>query len=259
VTDRPLDIVIAENLTAVRARLARAAAASGRPPEDIRLIAVSKTFGPDAVRAAIAAGQRDFGENKVQEALPKIDAVAAGPRLDGAADAAVADSLRWHLIGHLQSNKARKAARPFDAIHSIDSIDLLQKVDAAALEAHRRPDLLLQVDLAGEETKFGAPEQAVRDILAAGRDLAAARIVGLMTLPPFYDDADAARPHFRRLRQLRDTLIDDGVPPEMLRELSMGMSHDFEVAVAEGATMVRVGTAIFGLRPKPAPAAPQKP
>lgn len=252
-TDRPLDIVIAENLTAVRARLARAAAASGRPAEAIRLIAVSKTFGPDAVRAAIAAGQRDFGENKVQEALPKIDAVAAG------LDAALVDSLRWHLIGHLQSNKARKAARPFDAIHSIDSLDLLQKVDAAAQDAHRRPDLLLQVDLAGEATKFGTPEETVRDILKAGRDLAAARIVGLMTLPPFYDDAAAARPHFRRLRQLRDTLIDEGVPPEMLRELSMGMSHDFEVAIAEGATMVRVGTAIFGLRPKPAPTPPQEP
>jgi pyridoxal phosphate enzyme (YggS family) len=253
VTDRPLDIVIADNLTAVRARVARAAAASGRPPEDIRLIAVSKTFGPDAVRAAIAAGQRDFGENKVQEALPKIDAIAAS------AGAAVADTLRWHLIGHLQSNKARKAARPFDAIHSIDSVDLLTKVDAAAQEARRRPDLLVQVDLAGETTKFGAPVDTLRDILQVGRDLSSARIVGLMTLPPFYDDPDAARPHFRRLRQLRDTLIDEGVPPTMLRELSMGMSHDFEVAIAEGATMVRVGTAIFGLRPKPASAAPQAP
>lgn len=244
-TDRPLDDIIAENLTAVRARIARAAADSGRSPDDIRLIAVSKTFGLDAVRAAIAAGQRDFGENKVQEALTKIDALAATPD--------VTDSLRWHLIGHLQSNKAKKAARPFDAIHSIDSLDLLAKVDAAAHEVRRAPELFVQVDLAGEETKFGAAADAIREIFRAGERLAAARIVGLMVLPPFYDDPAAARPYFRQLRELRDRLRADGVPAPMLRELSMGMSHDFEVAIAEGATVVRVGTAIFGLRAKPAP------
>lgn len=244
-TDRSLDEIIAENLAAVRARIARAAADSGRDPGDIRLIAVSKTFGLDAVRAAIAAGQRDFGENKVQEGLTKIDALAASPE--------VADSLRWHLIGHLQSNKAKRAARPFDAIHSIDSLDLLAKVDAAAHDVRRKPELLIQVDLAGEATKFGAAGDAVREILRAGEQLTAARIVGLMVLPPFYDDPASARPYFRQLRALRDALLADGVPAAMLRELSMGMSHDFEVAIAEGATMVRVGTAIFGLRAKPDP------
>jgi pyridoxal phosphate enzyme (YggS family) len=246
VSDRPLDDIIAENLTAVRARIARAAADSGRPPDDIRLIAVSKTFGLDAIRAAIAAGQRDFGENKVQEALPKIETLAAQSGVSGV----TGDDLRWHLIGHLQSNKAKKC-RPFDAIHSIDSLDLLKKVDAASLDARRRPEVLVQVDLAGEDTKFGAPIAAVRDLFREGANLAAAQIVGLMVLPPFYDDAQAARPIFQRLRELRDTLRDEGVPPAMLRELSMGMSHDFEVAIAEGATMVRVGTAIFGARPKP--------
>jgi pyridoxal phosphate enzyme (YggS family) len=229
---------IADNLSAVRARLARAAAAAGRPPETVRLIAVSKTFSVDAIRAAMAAGQRDFGENRVQEALPKIEALA---------DADV----RWHLIGHLQSNKARRAARPFDVIHSVDSLELLRRLDAAAVEVGRRPELLVQVDLAGEATKFGAPEAELRSILQAAGELQAARIVGLMLMPPFADDPEDTRPFFRRLRTLRDRLLDEGHPSDHLRELSMGMSHDFEVAVSEGATMVRVGTAIFGLRPAP--------
>src|SRR6266511_1571885 len=153
-TDDPLDLEtrIASNLAAVRLRIAQAAAASGRSPDDIRLVAVSKTFGLDSIRAAIAAGQRDFGENRVQEALPKIETLAAEP-------------VRWHLIGHLQSNKAKKAARPFDAIHSIDSVDLLRIVDEAARESRRSPELLIQVDLAGEATKFGAPVAAAREIL----------------------------------------------------------------------------------------------
>jgi PLP dependent protein len=227
---------VASNLAAVRARIAQAAAASHRSPDDITLVAVSKTFGLDSIRAAIAAGQRDFGENRVQEALPKIEALAAET------------GIRWHLIGHLQSNKARKAARPFDAIHSIDSVDLLRIVDDAARESRRSPELLVQVDLAGEATKFGAPIPVARQILEAATKLTAARVVGLMVLPPFSDDPEAARPYFRRLRDLRDEWQRDGLPEAMLRELSMGMSHDFEIAIAEGATRVRVGTAIFGSR-----------
>jgi pyridoxal phosphate enzyme (YggS family) len=226
---------IAANLAAVRARVAHAAAASRRSPGDIRLVAVSKTFGIDDIRAAIAAGQRDFGENRVQEALPKIEALANEP-------------IHWHLIGHLQSNKAKKAARPFDAIHSVDSVELLQLIDEAARENRRTPELLVQVDLAGEATKFGAPVPVARDILKAAASLTAARVVGLMLLPPFFDDPEATRPYFQRLRELRDTLLAEGTPPAMLRELSMGMSHDFEIAIAEGATLVRVGTAIFGSR-----------
>ncbi len=231
---------IAANLAAVRARIAQAAEASGRAADAVRLVAVSKTFGLDAIRAAIDAGQRDFGENRVQEALPKIEALAAEH-----------PALRWHLIGHLQSNKARKAGRPFDAIHSVDSLDLLRRLDEGAAEGRRRPEILVQVDLAGEATKFGAPPDEARAIVRAAATLQAARLVGLMTLPPFYDDPAAARPIFARLRAFRDELVAGGGPAAQLGELSMGMSHDFEVAIAEGATIVRVGSAIFGARTKP--------
>jgi PLP dependent protein len=247
---------IADNLAAVRARIAQAAEASGRAPESVRLIAVSKTFPAESVRAAIAAGQRDFGENKVQEAIPKIEAIEAIKATEAIAATAAAkqagdEQVRWHLIGHLQSNKARKAARPFDVIHSIDSVDLLQKIDAAAREARRTPELLIQVDLAGEATKFGAAPDDLQPIFDAAAALTNARLVGLMVLPPWSEDPEVARPYFRRLRELRDALGSRGVPSASLRELSMGMSHDFEVAIAEGATMVRVGTAIFGKRTPP--------
>jgi pyridoxal phosphate enzyme (YggS family) len=226
---------IPANLTTIRERIAAAAAAAGRRPDDVRLLAVSKTFSADHVRAAHAAGQRDFGENKVQEALQKIAETA---ELE----------IRWHLIGHLQSNKAKKAAPAFAAIHAIDSIDLVRRVDAAAAEAGTAPDLFIQVDLAGEATKFGAPEADVPAIVRAAVECRAARLRGLMLLPPWFDDPEQARPYFRRLRELRDRLIAAGVERDRLRDLSMGMSHDFEVAIQEGATLVRVGTAIFGKR-----------
>jgi pyridoxal phosphate enzyme (YggS family) len=229
---------VRSNLAAVRERLAAAARTSGRQPDDIRLIAVSKTFGADAVRAAYDAGQRDFGENKVQEALQKRDQTADL-------------QIRWHLIGHLQSNKSKRAAGAFWAIHSIDSIDLLERVDAASAEAGVRPELFLQVDLAGETTKFGAPEGDIEPIARAAAECRAARMVGLMLLPPFSEDPEAARPYFRRLREIRDRLAADGIDRGQLARLSMGMSHDFEVAIQEGATDVRVGTAIFGTRARP--------
>ncbi len=230
-----LDADIAANLDAVRARIGAAARRAGREPAEITLIAVSKTFGIDHVRAAAAAGQHDFGENKVQEALQKI--------------AQTADmSIRWHLIGHLQSNKARKAAQPFACIHSIDSVDLLRRIDAAAADAGATPDVLVQVDLAGEATKFGAPLAEARSVVDAALACRAVRLAGLMVLPPWSDDPEAARPWFIRLRELRDQWIAEGVPRDALRHLSMGMSHDFEAAIEEGATMVRVGTAIFGRR-----------
>ena len=229
---------IAVRLAEVHARIDAAARAAGRDPSSVRLVAVSKTFPLEAVREAYAAGQRDFGENRVQEALEKIGAAAD---LDA----------RWHLLGHLQTNKARKAAPAFAMIQSVDSVDLLRKLDAAAAESGRGPELLVQVDLAGEATKFGAPLEQARAIVRAAAGLQAARLVGLMTLPPFYDDPVAARPVFARLRAFRDELIAEGVPAAQLAELSMGMSHDFEVAIAEGATVVRVGSAIFGARTKP--------
>ena len=156
--------------------------------------------------------------------------------------------MRWHLIGHLQSNKARKVAGPFACIHSIDSVSLLQDVDRASVQAGASPDVLIQVDLAGEATKFGAPEEQVLAIAEAAARCQAVRLAGLMTLPPYVDDPEEVRPYFARLRQLRDRLRSEGVPDGHLRELSMGMSHDFEVAIEEGATIVRVGTAIFGTR-----------
>jgi len=226
---------IVGNLAAIRQRIAAAAAAAGRPPEDVRLLAVSKMFSAAHVRAAYAAGQREFGENKVQEALQKREETA---ELD----------IRWHLIGHLQSNKAKKAAPAFAALHSIDSVDLLRRVDLAAAEAGATPDLYIQVDLAGESTKFGAPEGDVSEIARAAMECRAARLRGLMLLPPWFDDPERARPYFRRLRDLRERLVEEGIDASRLRELSMGMSHDFEVAIQEGATLVRVGTAIFGKR-----------
>ena len=232
----PPDDEIARNLGEVRERIGAAARRAGREPGEITLIAVSKTFGADRVRAAFDAGQRDFGENKVQEALQKI-----GDTAD--------IQIRWHLIGHLQSNKVRKAAQPFACIHSIDSIDLLQRVDAGAAEGGATPDILVQVDLAGESTKFGAPIAEARRIVDAALACRAARLVGLMLLPPWNDDQEQTRPWFARLRELREQWISEGVPHDALAQLSMGMSHDFEAAIEEGATIVRIGTAIFGGRP----------
>lgn len=226
---------IPERLAEIRERIANAAGRAGRSPTDVRLIAVSKTHPLEAVLVAAEAGQRDFGENKVQEALQKI-AQSTDNRL------------KWHLIGHLQSNKAKKAAGAAHAIHAIDSIDLLTRVDQAAREAGRTLDVLIQVDLALEDTKFGAPVTEVAAIVAAAGSCTAARLTGLMLLPPIAENPEDARPWFARLRALRDELVASGVPAERLRELSMGMSHDFEVAIEEGATMVRVGTAIFGER-----------
>jgi PLP dependent protein len=226
---------IPERLGQIRERIADAAGRAGRSPESVRLIAVSKTHPIDAVRAAADAGQRDFGENKVQEALQKI-AQSADNRL------------KWHLIGHLQSNKARKAAGAAHAIHAIDSVDLLKRVDQSATEAGRTVDVLIQVDLALEDTKFGAPVPEVGTIARAASSCTAARLVGLMLLPPLAENPEDARPWFARLRALRDELVESGIAAERLQELSMGMSHDFEVAIEEGATMVRVGTAIFGQR-----------
>jgi pyridoxal phosphate enzyme (YggS family) len=228
-------VSIARRLTAIRERIAAAAQSAGRDPASVRLVAVSKTFPVEAVREAWNAGQREFGENRVQEGLQKI--------------AALSDlSIRWHLVGHLQANKARKAAPAFSVIQSVDSVDLLQRLDRAAAEAGASPELLVQVDLAREATKFGAPPADARRILDAAATCTAARVTGLMTLPPQPDTPEEARPWFRRLRELQEQWQADGIPRELLAELSMGMSGDFEVAVQEGATIVRVGTAIFGSR-----------
>jgi pyridoxal phosphate enzyme (YggS family) len=235
-------VSIADRLTEIRGRIAAAARSAGRDPSSVRLVAVSKTFPVESVADAFAAGQRDFGENRVQEALQKIE--LALQKIERSAD----QSIRWHLLGHLQTNKARKAAPAFAVIQSVDSVELIHKLDQAAADTHHAPELLIQVDLAGETTKFGVPPAEVPRLFEAAAACRAARVVGLMTLPPAPDTPEDSRRWFRQLRELRDTWQASGVPASMLRELSMGMSGDFDVAVEEGATIVRVGTAIFGSR-----------
>jgi hypothetical protein len=235
-------VSIADRLTEIRQRIASAARSAGREPTSVRLVAVSKTFPIEAIVEAAAAGQRDFGENRVQEALFKIE--QALQKSGRSAD----QSIRWHLLGHLQTNKARKAAAAFAVIQSVDTVELIRRLDQAAADTHHHPELLIQVDLAGEATKFGATPEEVPRLFEAGTACRAARVVGLMTLPPAPETPEDSRRWFRRLRDLRDSWQASGVPASMLGELSMGMSSDYEVAVEEGATMVRVGTAIFGSR-----------
>jgi hypothetical protein len=199
-------------------------------------VAITKTHPEGVVRAAFVAGVRDFGENRVQEAEPKIAATA---------DLSAA-GLRWHLVGHLQSNKARKAAVLFGVVQSVDSLELGRRLARIGAETARPVRALVQVDLAGEETKFGLPEAQLLPTLEALRGVDGLSVDGLMILPPYLEDAEQVRPYFRRLRALRDRAQAAGLLAG--RELSMGMSHDFEAAVEEGATMVRVGTAIFGER-----------
>jgi hypothetical protein len=233
-------VAVADRLTEIRERIASAARSAGRDPSSVRLVAVSKTFPIESIADAFAAGQRDFGENRVQEALQKVEQ-AALQKIDRSAD----QSIRWHLLGHLQTNKARKAAPAFAMIQSVDSVELIHKLDQAAADTQHAPELLIQVDLAGEATKFGVPSNEMPRLFDAAAACRAAKVVGLMTLPPFPEMPEDSRPWFR---QLRDQWQASGVPASMLRELSMGMSGDFEVAVQEGATIVRVGTAIFGSR-----------
>ncbi len=229
--------MIADRVAAVRERIARAAARASRPAEAVRLVAVSKTFPAEAVREAFSAGLRDFGENRVQEAEPKIAALAD---LAG-------QGLRWHLVGHLQSNKARRAAALFDTVHSLDSLELARRLARIGIESGRPVRALVQVDLAGEATKFGIAEAGLTEALEALRQEQGLRLEGLMLLPPYFDDPEQGRPFFARLRSLGERAAAAGLLAG--RELSMGMSHDLEVAIEEGATMVRVGTAIFGERP----------
>ena len=230
--------MIADRVAAVRERIARAAERASRPPAEVTLVAVSKTHPPEAVRAAYAAGVRDFGENRVQEAEPKIAATA---------ELAAA---RWHLVGHLQSNKARRAAALFGLVQSIDSVEIAGRLARAGEEAGREVRGLVEVDLAGEQSKFGLPESELWPALQALRGRPGLRLEGLMVLPPLLEDPEAVRPFFRRLRALRDRALGEGLLAA--GALSMGMSHDFEAAVEEGATLVRVGTAIFGERQKAA-------
>ena len=227
---------IAENYQRIRSRVSAAAERSGRNPDEIKLVAVGKTQPVSVIREAIDSGCRVFGENKVQEADGKI--VELGR-----------DAAEWHLIGHLQSNKARKAVQLFDVIHSIDSVELAERLERICVEEGREVlSVFIQVHLAGEETKSGIPETDLQPLIEFLRGCERLQFDGLMVLPPFFDDPEATRPYFVRLREIRDRLAADGGFQGGQGELSMGMSHDFEVAIEEGATVVRIGTAIFGER-----------
>jgi PLP dependent protein len=233
----PAEGALAARLTHVRVRITAAAQSCDRSTDEVTLIAISKTHPASAIKELIALGATDIGENRVQEAEEKIAEVGR-------------DKACWHLVGHLQANKARRAVNLFDVIHSLDSLDLARRLDRLCVEEERQSlPVLIQVDLGHEETKTGIDEKALPELIESLGPLARLRLIGLMTLPPYFENPEHSRPFFRRLRELRDELADLGSFGDRKGELSMGMTHDFAVAIAEGATMVRIGTAIFGERP----------
>ena len=234
-------MTIASNLSLLHQRIARATRRAGRDPSDVKLMAVTKTAAPERIIEAYAAGQRLFGENRVQEFAEKAPALASR------------QGAEFHMIGHLQSNKAAKAVELFRAVDSLDSVKLGERLNAAAVRLGKTLNVLIEINVGGEEAKSGvapgSPE--LENILASAPQWEHLRIRGLMTVPPFTEDPEGARPYFRRLRELRDRLAARSLPAINLQELSMGMSHDFEVAIEEGSTCVRIGTAIFGERLSP--------
>jgi PLP dependent protein len=223
---------ISRNLEEIKQRLDDAARRAGRDPAELRLVAVTKTVEVERLKFAVAAGQTLFGENYLQEAKTKIASLGPG--------------LTWHFIGHLQSNKAKAAVDLFDLIHSVDRLSLAQALEQAAAKRDKIQDILLQVNLAGEASKSGTAPENAADLLSEISKMPHLRVLGLMTMPPWFDDPERGRPYFRALRELRDRLR--GLHVADLPELSMGMTGDFEAAVSEGATLVRIGTAIFGQR-----------
>ena len=229
---------VADNIAMVRERIHAAAKRDGRDPDGVTLMAVSKTVPPELIRAAYLAGVRVFGENRVQEFTEKVDALRD------------LSNAEWHMIGHLQTNKAAKAAELFGAIDSIDSLRLAQKLNSAAQQAGKKLGVLIEINVGGEAAKTGVATNSreLERILQAAPSLAHLEIRGLMTIPPLTDDPQEARPYFRKLRDLQEEIGRSRLPGVSMNVLSMGMSHDFEVAIEEGSTCVRVGTAIFGKR-----------
>ena len=229
---------ISENIAAVRERLATSARRAGRTPNDLALMAVTKTFPPERIREAYDAGLRLFGENRVQEFAAKAAAIAELREAE------------WHMIGHLQTNKAGKTAELFAAVDSVDSVKLAEKLDSSARKLGKKLSVLIEVNVGGEAAKSGVvpDSRGLEDLLQAAPRFEALEFRGLMTVPPFTDDPQDARPYYRRLRELRDAIAARKLPGVGTDLLSMGMSHDFEVAIEEGSTCVRVGTAIFGER-----------
>jgi PLP dependent protein len=226
---------IRENLARVKDRIAAACERSARRPEGVRLVAISKTVPPERIREAYEAGLRDFGENRVQEAEAKRPALS---------DLTVT----WHLVGHLQTNKAKRARELFHWVHSVDSLRLAQKLNQAAVCSGDRLPILLEVNLGEEAGKSGVRAEEVMQLAEQVSELETIEVRGLMVIPPFFEDAEPVRPYFRRLRELAGKIESMRLHNVSMQELSMGMSHDFEVAIEKGATMVRIGTAIFGPR-----------
>jgi len=225
---------IADNLKTVMDRIASAAQRAGRDPSSVKLVVVTKTVDPARVRAAVAAGAEILGENRVQEAKEKIEGLG--------------NAASWHLIGRLQTNKAKYAVKLFDLIHSVDDRELAGEIDRQAAKINKVQDVLIEVSIAGEAAKAGAAVNEVTDLVRETAALKHVAVRGLMTIPPFLDDPEQVRPYFRKLRELSIGIANENIPGVTMRELSMGMSGDFPTAVEEGATMVRVGTAIFGER-----------
>jgi pyridoxal phosphate enzyme (YggS family) len=219
----------------VRERIRAAAEANGRRASAIRLIAVSKTFPAQAIVAAAAAGVMDIGENYIQEAREKHELLKQLP-------------VKWHFIGHLQTNKVRYAVRMFDLIHTVDSYRLAAEIDRCARLIDRVQPVLVQVNIAGEATKSGVPPEKALPLVQEIATLENVRVKGLMTMPPYFNDPERVRPHFAELRRIGDRIRESGLPNVRMDELSMGMTGDFEAAIAEGATLLRIGTAIFGER-----------
>ena len=233
---------LVETIAEIRQKIAAAARKSQREADDVALMAVTKTFGPESIRGAYEAGLRLFGENRVQEFAGKVSQLAD---LTGA---------EWHMIGHLQSNKASKAVELFSAVDSVDSVRLAEKLNAAANELGKKVNVLIEINIGGEAAKTGVDPESpeLRQLLESASQWRQLQIQGLMTVPPFTEDAEGSRPYFQRLRELRDQIAGRKLPAVSMDVLSMGMSHDFEVAIEEGSTCIRLGTAIFGSRPKPA-------
>lgn len=228
---------IGARLSAIRQRIAAACARAGRDASEVTLVGVTKTVEAARVRAAIDAGLGALGENRVQEAEGKM-----APLAD------LRDQVQWHLIGHLQSNKARRAVTLFDVVQTIDSVELAARLDRIAAEAGKRLPVFIEVNVGGEASKAGALPDQVLPVVEQISTFPSLDLRGLMSVPPFLDEVEAVRPYFRRLRELRDEARRAGIVDERFAELSMGMSHDFEVAIEEGASIVRVGTALFGAR-----------
>ena len=228
-------MTVKDNLTAVLDRIERTARNCGRDPADIRLVAVTKTQPLASVQQVIEAGGAHIGENYIQEARGKIDQLSQLP-------------VRWHMIGHLQTNKARYAVRLFDLIHTVDSRKLAEALNRQAGKIAKQQEVLVQVNISGEHTKSGISVDQATELVRSIRDMPHLQALGLMTIPPFFDAPERSRPIFRTLKQLLQHIADDLSMESHFKELSMGMTGDFEVAIEEGATMVRVGTALFGER-----------